>query len=56
MFNEIISGVPLLIAAVNSKLCVKGGGKVVPKVDDVGEVEYWCVGGQFDGHPVMKEM
>lgn len=43
-------------AAINSNLCKRGGGSVSPKIRDDGSIEYWCLGGQFDGQPVMNEI
>ena len=44
------------IAGISPALCTKGGGNVVPKMRDDVRVEYWCVGGQFDGKPVINTM
>lgn len=44
------------VCGVNAALCVRGGGRVIPKISASGHDEYWCVGGQFDGQPVIKEI
>lgn len=44
------------VAGINANLCTKWGGRVVPKLTDSGDVKYWCVGGKFDGQPVINEI
>lgn len=44
------------VAAVNAGLCVRGGGRVVPSLNQNGDVEYWCSGGSYDGQPVIKQI
>lgn len=53
--KSILTPIPAM-AAINAALCTRGGGNVVPKMRDDGTVEYWCVGGQFDGKPVINTM